>query len=39
MTKFWKIVELINEVLKALYHVFRGKGKGNGNGNGNVAIV
>lgn len=23
MTKFWKIVELINEVLRALYHVFR----------------
>lgn len=36
MVKFWKIINLINEVLKALYNVF--KGKNNGNGNGNVAI-
>lgn len=30
MAKFWKIIELINEVLRALYHVFRNKNK-NGN--------
>lgn len=30
MSKFWRIIELINEVLKALYHVFRRKDE-NGN--------
>lgn len=37
MSKFWRVIDLINEVLRALYYVF--KGKNNGNGNGNVAVV
>lgn len=38
MSRFWRIIDLINEVLRALYNVFKGKNN-NGNGNGNVAIV